>query len=152
MRSPVRIRVAAPDNPEEKSSGLWLFIGSCRTSVGVFCYMGLPGAGITIWIRLCANGADSVRIPHSEIGKLVCQAKSVGIFAFSEYPGSSSRLLAAARSPSRKNSYQLFFYTLRPLRYSLRLGHTRGKTTLSCFLTPSCRFATERNLRGFGFL
>ena len=58
----VRIRVAAPDNPEEKSSGL-------------------SGAGITIWIGLCAEGADSVRIPHSEIDKLVCQAKSVGIFA-----------------------------------------------------------------------
>ena len=27
---------------------------------------------------------------------------------------------------------------------SLRLGHTRGKTTLSCFLRPSCRFATSR--------
>ncbi len=25
---------------------------------------------------------------------------------------------------------------------SLRLGHTRGKTTLSCFLTPSRRFAS----------
>ena len=26
--------------------------------------------------------------------------------------------------------------------FSLRFGHTRGKTTLSCFLTRSCRFAT----------
>ena len=27
---------------------------------------------------------------------------------------------------------------------SLWLGHTRGKTTLSCFLRPSCRFATSQ--------
>ena len=36
--------------------------------------------------------------------------------------------------------------------FSLRLGHTRGKTILNRFLTRSCRFATpKRNLRGFGF-
>ena len=28
--------------------------------------------------------------------------------------------------------------------FSLRLGHARGKTTLSCFLTPSRHFATWR--------
>ena len=27
---------------------------------------------------------------------------------------------------------------------SLRLGHARGKTTLSCFLRPSRRFATHK--------
>ena len=27
--------------------------------------------------------------------------------------------------------------------FSLRLGHARGKTTLSCFLTPSRRYATH---------
>ena len=47
----------------------------------IFCYTGLSGAGITIWSGLCAKGADSVRIPRSKIGKLVCQTESVGIFA-----------------------------------------------------------------------
>ena len=32
-------------------------------------------------IELCAEGADPVRIPHSEIEELALQAESVGIFA-----------------------------------------------------------------------
>ena len=37
--------------------------------------------------------------------------------------------------------------------FSLRLGHTRGKTIIDSFLTLSCRCATPKgNLRGFGFL
>ena len=41
MRSPVRIRVAAPDNPEAIASGLWFFIGFCGTLVGVLFLFGV---------------------------------------------------------------------------------------------------------------
>ena len=44
MRSPVRIRVAAPDNPEAIASGLWFFIGFCGTSVGVLFLFGVIGS------------------------------------------------------------------------------------------------------------
>ena len=40
-----------------------------------------------------------------------------------------------------QGGYPLRHLTVPPV--SLRLGHTRGKTTLSCFLTLSCRFATR---------
>ena len=32
------------------------------------------------------------------------------------------------------------------IQFSLRLGHAQGKTTLSCFLTPSRRFATLKTI------
>ena len=90
MRSPVRIRVAAPDNPRVNTLGLWFFIGSRKIFVGAFIIYGV--------VRSCYSrfGSSSVplaqnpvRIPHSEIEECILQAENVGIFAFSEYPGSS---------------------------------------------------------------
>ena len=51
-----------------------------------------------------------------------------------------------------KGKNSIFFHLIRHsfvmTPVSLRLGHTRGKTILNCFLRPSCRFATSRGRLG----
>lgn len=128
MRSPVRIRVAAPDNPEGKPSGLWFFIGSCKTFVGVFSLWGCPELlPYTSERALCRRSRFG---PHtrSEVPQACLQGEARGYLRRGRIPGAAPDILAAARSPSGKNSYQLF-------------------------LIPSGRYATPKgNLRGFGFL
>ncbi len=68
--------------PRREIFGALVFYRLMQNICGsIFCYTGLSGAATTIWIGFCAAGADSVRIPHSEIEEFTLQAKSEGIFA-----------------------------------------------------------------------
>ena len=97
----------------------------------------------------CAKGADSVRIPHSEIGELVLQAKSEGIFAFSEYPGKSSGLwlfigvlhLLPGTAPGKDPDL---------LCSSLVLKSPPDSSQSESIMVAQDN--RKRNLRGFGFL
>ena len=67
MRSPVRIWVAAPDNPEANASGLWFFIDLIELLKEYLC-KGLTGAA-----TLCELGCvkrKPVRIPTARAGIL----------------------------------------------------------------------------------
>ena len=125
MRSPVRIRVAAPDNPEGNTSGLWFFISLCKLCKGIFCFSGLTGVATLASQSGSANGVrqNPVRIPEAEIWKLAFKAKSSWYLRL-WIPGAAPAILAAARSRSGENNTQVFSNTLAPLRYPE--GNTSG--------------------------
>ena len=62
----------------------------------------------------------------------------VGMTGFEPATSCSQSTRATNCATSRK----YYFFDDR-IRFSLRLGHAQGKTTLSCLLTPSRRFATR---------
>ena len=119
MRSPVRIRVAAPDNPEVNPSGLWFFYSFFRPTVGT----ALSGVGRSCYSRFAPSSAslmqNPVRIPLSEIDKLACQANRDGIFRLlceQEYPGSRHSRCGSVTFGGKQRTV-LFSNTLTPLRY-----------------------------------
>ena len=59
------------------------------------------------------------------------------------FANESSSPLTVAKNKGHPQGMSLFFGAGRGIRFSLLLGHARGKTTLSCFLTLSRRFATR---------
>ena len=124
MRSPVRIRVAAPDNPEGNPSGLWFYLGFLQ------------------FLRAK---------PHADRGWLeLLLSLLIGLAARQFGPHTP----AEDRRACSSGAGRVYILYLRipgaAPDFSLRLGHTRGKTTLSCFLTRSCRCATQR--KSFGAL
>ena len=86
MRSPVRIRVAAPDNPEVNTSGLWFFIGTFRTLVGI----ALSGVVLKLLPALRARVFEYSEKTgshcHRSGVKLACKTR-VRQSSRSEYPG-----------------------------------------------------------------
>ena len=132
MRSPVRIRVAAPDNPEEKSSGLWLFIGHLRYSCGsTFLFRGCLGVlPYTLKRALCRRRRFGPHTPRRCV-KLACKQQEW--VSSARNTRAAPDILAAARSRSRENNTLLFSNTLAPLRYPeekssglwLFIGHLR---------------------------
>ena len=127
MRSPVRIRVAAPDNPEEKSSGLWLFYSPLLTNAGLVLFKGVVRSCYSRFAPSSVQSTESGPHTPTEDLKAGFQGEGRGYLCQRQIPGAEKKTGGASRIlPFGQYTHTL---RLKSKLFDLRVEYAN----LSCF-------------------